>query len=281
MVVERKRHLRGIATAGSLWRRGQALLGIVIATALLVTISPLVAGRAQAATASPPTAATRAMFAVPANPGSVPDSIGCKIAGPAADPGQLALTRTVEAARAAGLSVASEQRTVDGTSTVTYAISSGATAASPTVAASAPKTWWMYITYMHPPCGGTAYFWYDFSANLTKDIVKAAAKAATKASVYLNALAAILAVVLPNAKVVLIIAVISGILGVIGMNIKKWYKVIKKYTVGNGKHSGFDSEVLETVFDNYYVKDAARSCATGWWTLKCGSPDHLWPHEQI
>jgi hypothetical protein len=65
------------------------------------------------------------------------------------------------------------------------------------------------------------------------------------------------------------------------MNLKKWYKVIKKYTVGNGKRAGFDSEVMETVIDNYYEGDAARSCPTGWWTLKCGSPNHLWPNDQI
>jgi hypothetical protein len=111
--------------------------------------------------------------------------------------------------------------------------------------------------------------------------VKAAAKAATKVSIYLNALAAILAVLLPHAKVVAIIAIVSGILGVVGMNLKKWYKVIKKYTVGNGKRAGFDSEVMETVIDNYYEGDAARSCPTGWWTLKCGSPNHLWPNDQI
>lgn len=281
MERKRVRPLRGIAAVRSLGRRGQALLGTVIATALLATISPLVAGPAQAATAPAPIPATRAVLAAQANTGSEPDSIGCKISDTAADPSQLALTRAMEAARAAGLNVATQQRTDNGTSTVTYAISSGATAASPAVAASPPKTWWVYITYKHAICSTIAYFWYDFSANMTKDIVKAAAKAATKVSIYLNALAAILAVLLPHAKVVAIIAIVSGILGVVGMNLKKWYKVIKKYTVGNGKRAGFDSEVMETVIDNYYEGDAARSCPTGWWTLKCGSPNHLWPNDQI
>jgi hypothetical protein len=278
---KRTRRLRGIAAVRSLGRRGRALLGTAIATALLLTISPLVAGPAHAATVASPIPATGAVLAAHANPGSEPDSVGCKVSGPMADPGQLALTRAMGAARAAGLSVSTQQRTGDGTSTVTYAISSGATAASPAVAAKAPKTWWVYITYKHALCSTISYFWYDFSANMTKDIVKAAAKAATKVSVYLNALAAILALVLSNGKVGAIIAIVSAILGVVGMNLKKWYKVIKKYTVGNGKRAGFDSEVMETAIDNYYEGDAARSCATGWWTLKCGSPNHLWPKDQI
>ena len=291
--MERKRirRLGGIAAVRSLGRRGQALLGTVIATAMLATISPLVAGPAQAAVATPAIPATRLMLAAPANPGSEPDSIGCKVSRPSADPGQLALTRAMEAASAAGLNV--QERTADGGAMVTYAISSGATAtssgaissgataASPAAPASPPKTWWTYITYLHAPCGGTAYFWYDFSANMTKDIVKAAAKAATKVSAYLSLLSAILAVVLSNGKVAAIIAIIAGILGVVGMNLKKWYKLIKKYQKGKGKSNGFSSEVLETVIDNYYVGDAARSCSTGWWTLKCGSPDHLWPNDQI
>ena len=295
MEPKRIRRLRGVAAVRSLRRRGKALLGTVIAAALLATISPLVAGQAQAAVATPPIPATRLMLAASANPGSEPDSIGCKVSGPSADPGQLALTRALEAASAAGLSVSTQERAADGGTMVTYAISSGATAASsgataassgataasPTVPASPPKTWWTYITYLHAPCGGTAYFWYDFSANMTKDIVKAAAKAASKASAYLSLLAAILAVVLSNGKVAAIIAIISAILGVVGMNLKKWYKLIKKYQKGKGKSNGFDSEVLETVVDNYYVGDAARACSTGWWTLKCGSPNHLWPNDQI
>jgi hypothetical protein len=44
-----------------------------------------------------------------------------------------------------------------------------------------------------------------------------------------------LSVMLSNGKVVAIIAIVSAILGVVGMNLKKWYKVIQKYTVGNGR----------------------------------------------
>jgi hypothetical protein len=244
---------------------------------LLATISPLVAGQAQAATATPLISATQAAPAVHADPGSVPDSIGCRVSGTAADPGQLALTRALEAARAAGLSVGRQPSTGDGTSTVTYAISSGASA---TAAAKAPKTWWMYITYFIG-CNTIAYFWYDFSANMTKDIIKAAAKGATKVSVYLNLLTAILSAVLSNGKVVAVVAIIAAILGVVGMNLKKWYKVVKKYKAGKGKTSGFAAEVSETAIDNYYVSDAARSCSTGWWTLNCGSPHRLDTQDQI
>jgi hypothetical protein len=275
---KRVRRLRGIAAVRSLGRRGQAILGTVIAAALVATISPLDAGPAQAATAPPPITVTRAAFAAHANPGSEPDSIGCKIAGPATAPGQLALTHAMEAARAAGLNVGTEQRTDDGTSMLTYTIS---TTSSPATDGKPPKTWWMYITYLHPICGATAYFWYDFSANMTKDIVKAAAKGASKVSVYLSLLAAILAAVLPNSKISAIISVIAGIIGVAGMNLKKWYKLVKKYIIGNGKHSGFDAEVVETLLGNNYGGSAARTCPAGWWSLKCGSPDHLWPKEQI
>lgn len=256
--------------------RSRALLVLVIAGAMIATISPLVAGTANAATASPANEPAVALLASQPNLGSVNASPGCKVARLGApDTDQQELLRVIDSARRAGLAVTSEERSYGDTTATTYAISG--TSGTP---ASHPSAWWMYITYVHAICGGIAQFYYDFSANLNKELVKAAAKGATKISVYLGALASILAAIIPNSKVVVIIAVVSGILAVVGMNLKKWYKLVKKYFIGNGKHTGWFAHVQESLIGNDYVNDGARSCAAGWWTLKCGSTGHLWPQEQ-
>jgi hypothetical protein len=82
-----------------------------------------------------------------------------------------------------------------------------------------------------------------------------------------------------NGKVAAIIAVISATLAIVGMNLKRWYKIIKKYTVGNGKHTGWYN-VFQGADHPRYIGDFARSCTAGWWSLKCGSPGKLWPRNQ-
>jgi hypothetical protein len=185
------------------------------------------------------------------------------------------MLRVISEARAAGLTVTSSQRASAGTVVTSYGISG-----TSVTAAGHPSTWWTYITYVHALRSTISQWYYDFSPNLNQDMVKAAAKGATKIATYLSLLGSILAAIIPNAKVVVIIAIVSGVLAVIGMNLKRWYKLVKKYVIGNGKHSGWSAHVQDTAIGNYYVGDAVRACAAGWWQLSCGSGGHLWPHEQ-
>lgn len=267
--MESMRRWRGIVRG--LIRRGRAMLVVVIAGAVITTISPLATGSAHAATALP---ANESVLVLRANQDSGHAS-GCSIQPKnAPDTGQPTVLRAIEAACDAGVSVTAEERTHDGT-TVTYSISGSGDTSS----ASHPNTWWLYQTVTLHGFAVTQA-WTDYSANLNKELVKAASKAATKISVYLSLLASILSAVMSNSKVAAIIAVVAATLAVVGMNLKKWYKIIRKYVKGNGKHTGWYNDVKPSGKRILYIRDAVRSCAAGWWSLKCGSPGKLWPRHQ-
>jgi hypothetical protein len=144
--------------------------------------------------------------------------------------------------------------------------------------AAAPK-WWDYNTFV-PDSRLSDDVDYDFSAKLTGDMVKVAAKHLTKVSAYLNALQALLQVVLSHGSAVAIVGLVGSLLAVAGMNLKKWYKIIKTYTK-KGKHTknGFWSRTFVDLFGPTYRGSHWRSCTAK--TIKCGSPGFWHLHGTV
>jgi hypothetical protein len=259
---------RGRDIARGLAHRGRALLFVVVAGAMIATIAPFVAGTAQAATARPASQAVAASRAV--TPGCKVQS-GHPAGSAAADSAEQGLLRAL---RASG--VTAQERTDGGTTVTTYDIA-GTTGVGP----SATSAWYTYITDKVTVCSDISEWYFDYSANLNQEMVKIAAKHITKISVYLNVLAAALSVILSKSKVGDIIWVISAVLGVAGISLVKWYQIIRKYWAGNGKHTGWYAHQQEDILGIQYVGDVARKCATGWSNLNCGSPAHLYPHDEV
>lgn len=254
-------------------RRTRALLVVVIAAAVLTTLLPLTTGPAHAATMLPANESVLALRADQVNRDSVPGTPLCKApvrTVPGTD--QTALPRAIEAAREAGVVVPTEERADDGTTMVSYIISGSRDAASPRQQADA---WWIYETWQAAPCHNDSNLYTDFSGILNNEMVKAAAKHATRISAFLGALSGILSPFLSHGQILVILGIVSGVLALAGMTLLKFYKTIKKYTVGNGKHTGWYANVEETLFGDAYHSDAVRSCVAGWWVPKCGSGGRL------
>jgi RHS repeat-associated protein len=134
--------------------------------------------------------------------------------------------------------------------------------------------WWDYRTYQRTSRISERIY-YDYSLQMSDDMVKAAAKNITKVSVYLNVLQNIIQVVTGHASAVVVIGLVSSVLAVIAMNLKKLVALAKKWTTGNGKHAGFYVYTFEDLWGQYYESASARSCLAG--TLRCGSPGRTKP----
>jgi hypothetical protein len=260
-------------------RRTRALLLVVIATAVITTLLPLTSGPVHAATMLPANESVLSLRADQVNGDSGPGTRGCKVPArkvPATS--QPALLRAIEVARVAGVAVPTEERAHDGTTVVSYAISDSRDPAIPRRPADA---WWIYVTYVAVPCHNISEIYTDFSAVLNHEMVKAAAKHATKISAFLGTLSGILSPFLSHLQIGVIISVITGVLGLAGMTLVKFYTTIRKYVyhVQGAKHklntAGWYAHEQSDIVGNDYVNDAFRSCVAGWWELKCGSAGHL------
>lgn len=255
-------------------RRARALLLMVLATAVTTALLPLTTGPAHAAIMLPTNESVLTLRSDQVNRDSVPGTPNCKMVGskvPAI--GQSPLLRAIETARDAGI-VRTEERAVDGTTVVSFTIPGSRDNAIPNRPADA---WWIYETLQGAPCHAISDLYTDFSAVLNNEMVKAAAKHATKISAFLGTLSGILGPFLSHAQIVVILGIVGAVLGLAGMTLVKFYKIIKSFTVGNGKHTGWyaDGEAIAPFAGRTFHKDAVRSCVAGWWKPKCGSGGRL------
>jgi hypothetical protein len=141
------------------------------------------------------------------------------------------------------------------------------------------KQWWDYNTFV-PESRLSDDVDYDFSAKLNQEMVKVAAKHITKVSVYLNALQAALQVLMSHGSAVAVVGLVASLLAVAGLNLKKWYKIIKAF-IYKGKHTknGFWVKTFEDAFGQSYVSSSWRSCTAK--TIKCGSPGFWHLHGTV
>lgn len=257
-------------------RLTRALLLVVISTAVITALLPLTTGPAHAASMLPANESVLALRADQVNRESGPGTPGCRIpAGKVPATGELALLRAIEVARETGVAAPTKERAHDGTTVVSYAISGSPDNATPSRPAGA---WWIYETFQAAPCHNEDNLYIDFSANLNQEMVKAAAEKATKISAFLGVLSGILAPFLSHLQIGVIITIISGVLGLVGMSLEKFYTTIRKYRY-TGQHKrntkGWYANEDETLFGDSYHNDAVRSCVAGWWEPKCGSGGRL------
>ena len=144
------------------------------------------------------------------------------------------------------------------------------------VAPDATRKWWLYVTYQDAACDPNSYWYYDFSAQMNQEMVKAAGARILKISSFLAALYNVLRPIIGNSKAAIIVGVLTGALTIAGLTAAKLYSIIIKWWKGNGKHVGFYVEDHSvSPFGRNFVGSNVRSCANGWWQLKCGSPGHL------
>jgi trimeric autotransporter adhesin len=133
--------------------------------------------------------------------------------------------------------------------------------------------WWEYQTYKFASRLSEDIY-YDYSVQMNGDMVKAAEKAGktvTKISIYINALIAVISTVVHNhPEVVSIAAAVSAILGVVGMNLKKWISTVRGWWKGKGKHVGFAATTFEDLYGQYFKSTEARRCESN--SASCGSP---------
>lgn len=114
---------------------------------------------------------------------------------------------------------------------------------------------------------------YDYSVQMNGDMVKAAAKVGkrlTKVSVYINALVQVILTVVHNHhEVIQIVAAVSAVLAVIGINLKGWVAATRRWWKGKGRHVGFYARTFEDLYGQYFEATYARHCESN--AASCGS----------
>jgi hypothetical protein len=95
------------------------------------------------------------------------------------------------------------------------------------------RKWWLYVTYQDAPCDANSYWYYDFSAQLNQEMVKAAGARIQKIGAFLGALYGVLRPIIGNSKAAVIVGVLTGALTIAGLTAAKLYSIIIKWWRGD------------------------------------------------